>query len=455
MGNCCSQTNSSLHPETYKDHGENMKHNFNGSMESSTHCRRGSETSSHISHETHFSDPYKSMQAFRFSSGRQASYKKFVFLIVGTGESGKTTIMKQMRYLHGKPLSDDEKAFYAVHVRSNIFVAMCQLCNLIDVSELAKDEFEAYEEFIEVYEELRSQVKQKSITGISDNYESSDAEKIEFVNKVTHPEVPRRVNANAVFFMQRWEILNMLWKSDAVQHAWTYDRSKMNVIDSHFSFLNRMEEIAQPEYEITTQDFLLARIITTSPRKECYCMEKEKCQFEFIDVGGQRAHRRTWEKYLHRGNASEVDAILFVAALSDYDQSLSETKSEKDNRMIESLALFKSILEYEGFVDKRIPIMLFLNKKDIFRKKIITSPIYCQSDFKDYRGKDFDDGVNYFMSKFRHEASTIGHKRDIYVQTTTATDTEYMRVVMDSVQKMVLDHNMRVNLGWSISLDES
>jgi len=83
--------------------------------------------------------------------------------------------------------------------------------------------------------------------------------KIEFVNKVTHPEVPRRVNANAVFFMQRWEILNMLWKADAVQHAWTYDRSKMNVIDSHFSFLNRMEEIVQPEYVIMTQDVLLAQ----------------------------------------------------------------------------------------------------------------------------------------------------------------------------------------------------
>ena len=100
-----------------------------------------------------------------------------MFLVVGSGKSGKTTIMKQMRYLHGKPLSDDEKAFYAVHVRRNIFVAMCQLCNVIDASDLEKDELEAYEEFIEVYEELRSQVKQKPITGISDNYESSDAEK--------------------------------------------------------------------------------------------------------------------------------------------------------------------------------------------------------------------------------------------------------------------------------------
>ena len=72
----------------------------------------------------------------------------------------------------------------------------------------------------------------------------------------------------------------MLWKSADVQHAWTYHRSKMNVIDSHFSFLNSMEKIAQLEYVITNY-VLLARIITTSPRKECYCIEKEKCQFEF------------------------------------------------------------------------------------------------------------------------------------------------------------------------------
>ena len=59
------------------------------------------------------------------------------------------------------------------------------------------------------------------------------------------------------------------------------------------------------------------------------------------------------------------------------------------------------------------------------------------------------------MSKFCYEASRLGHKRDIYVQTTSAAGTEHMRDVIDSVQKMVLDHNVRVNLGWSISLDES
>ena len=96
---------------------------------------------------------------------------------------------------------------------------------------------------------------------------------------------------------------------------------------------------------------------------------------------------------------SEVDAILFVAALSDDEKSLSETKSEKDNRMIAALALLKSIVEFEGFVYKRIPIILFLNKKNIFRKKTITNLIYCQSEFKDYRVKDFVDGYNYFMSK--------------------------------------------------------
>ena len=103
---------------------------------------------------------------------------------------------------------------------------------------------------------------------------------------------------------------------------------------------------------------------------------------------------------------------MFVAALSDYDQSPSEMKSEKDNRMIESLALFKSVLKYEGFVEKRIIFMLFLSKKDIFRKKkMISCPIYCQSEFKDNRGKDFDDGVNYYISHFRHEVSTLEHKR--------------------------------------------
>lgn len=43
---------------------------------------------------------------------------------LGTGESGKTTFMKQMRIIHGKGFSEDEKRSYTKLVFQNIFQAM-------------------------------------------------------------------------------------------------------------------------------------------------------------------------------------------------------------------------------------------------------------------------------------------------------------------------------------------
>ncbi len=48
----------------------------------------------------------------------------------------------------------------------------------------------------------------------------------------------------------------------------------------------------------------------------------------FIDVGGQRNERRKW---IHA--FEDVTCVMFVAAISEYDQTLYE--DEKKNRMVE------------------------------------------------------------------------------------------------------------------------
>ena len=48
--------------------------------------------------------------------------KKFKLLLLGAGESGKSTILKQMRLLYGAPWTDDELRKYGVVIRSNAIV---------------------------------------------------------------------------------------------------------------------------------------------------------------------------------------------------------------------------------------------------------------------------------------------------------------------------------------------
>ncbi len=54
------------------------------------------------------------------------------------------------------------------------------------------------------------------------------------------------------------------------------------------------------------------------------------------------------------------------------------------NRMSEALKLFKDIANYNAFVTKGTPVILFLNKKDLFKKKITEVPLnVC---FRNYTG---------------------------------------------------------------------
>ena len=94
-----------------------------------------------------------------------------------------------------------------------------------------------------------------------------------------------------------------------------------------------------------------------------------------FDVGGQRSERKKW---IHCFEA--VTCIIFCVALSEYDQVLLEVNSI--NRMEESLTLFGSIVNSAWFT--RTSIVLFLNKIDIFRKKLLTVPL--ERYYPDYEG---------------------------------------------------------------------
>jgi hypothetical protein len=60
-------------------------------------------------------------------------------------------------------------------------------------------------------------------------------------------------------------------------------------------------------------------------------------------VGGQRSERKKWIHCF-----SDVLLLIFLTAVSEYDQMLAE--DETTNRMEESLGLFRLILNYQWFL---------------------------------------------------------------------------------------------------------
>jgi len=76
----------------------------------------------------------------------------------------------------------------------------------------------------------------------------------------------------------------------------------------------------------------------------------------------------------------DVNAIIFMAAVSAFDQALEEDR--RINRMRDSLELFNTICNHPLF--KNTSIILFLNKIDILKKKL--NKLQLKEYFKEYQG---------------------------------------------------------------------
>ena len=94
-----------------------------------------------------------------------------------------------------------------------------------------------------------------------------------------------------------------------------------------------------------------------------------------VDVGGQRNERKKWIHCFE-----DVTAIIFFADASAYNLTLFE--DERVNRLLEALTLFEEICNCKYF--HATPLILFLNKSDLLKKKI--RKVDIADYFEDYNG---------------------------------------------------------------------
>lgn len=188
--------------------------------------------------------------------------------------------------------------------------------------------------------------------------------------------------------------------------------------DTHDHFLSRALKIAEATYEITNDDVLLVRAPTTQISEIPMTVDGQ--QFRFYDVAGQRMFRKAWIPYFDNSTV-----VLFIASLASYDQKLIE--DERVNRMKDALKLFKFIGNHPLLATSGL--IMFLNKKDLFQKKIQKSKLSVH--FTDYTGDNSEqDASNWIMQKF---AVQLTPDRDPIIHLTTCTDSKAMGVIVSSV----------------------
>jgi guanine nucleotide-binding protein G(o) subunit alpha len=108
------------------------------------------------------------------------------------------------------------------------------------------------------------------------------------------------------------DAMKKLWNDYGVQQC--FNRSnEYQLNDSAKYFLDKLDEIGSPQYLPSTQDILRTRVKTTGIVEINFTFKD--LNFRVFDVGGQRSERKKWIHCFE-----DVTAIIFIVALSEYDQ---------------------------------------------------------------------------------------------------------------------------------------
>jgi len=306
-------------------------------------------------------------------------------LLLGAGESGKSTIAKQMKIIHLDGFKEEERLSYKSIIYNNIIACMKALVNASRDLGIAISD---------------------ANTAAANRLADAD---INYFSGAITEEMKNDIKA--------------LWADAGIKK--TYERqNEFQLNDSAAYYFQNIDRIAQDNYVPTEQDVLRSRAKTTGIIETEFTLEKTK--FKMVDVGGQRSERKKWMHCFQ-----EVTAVIFCVALSEYDLKLYE--DDQTNRMHESLKLFKEICNSKWFQDTAM--ILFLNKRDIFAEKI--KKIDLKVTFDDYNGGcDYDNATAFIKDKFL--AQNEQPKKHIYTHITCATDTDNVQVVFNAVKDVIL-----------------
>ncbi|KAI0762527.1 heterotrimeric G protein alpha subunit 4 [Fomes fomentarius] len=311
--------------------------------------------------------------------------KQVKVLLLGSGDSGKSTILKQMRLIHRVPFSTQEIESYRQLVFNNLTHGLKYVIDAMEDMEL---------EVLDDHRDLVTMVE-----------EASD------------------IKDGEPFPEDYLTVLKQLWEDPNVQAAYARGNEAALPENLNYYFAD-LDRLFEPSYVPNEQDIVHARARTIGITETVFTLRDH--DMLMVDVGGQKSERRKWIHCFQ-----DVTSILFLVSLSGYDQCLVEDKDA--NQMQDAMTIWDSICHSQWF--KQTSIILFLNKNDLFEKKVVNSDI--KNFFPDYDGEasDAKAGREYFKKRFARLAQKANAKeREIYIHVTTATDTAMLRVVMAAVE---------------------
>ena len=175
-------------------------------------------------------------------------------LMLGAGESGKSTIVKQMRIIHGAGYSESERRNFRSIVHLNAIDGLDAILQAREKLQINFNDDSALR-FVQKFDDLKKMGHKSGIT-----YELG-------------------------------HLMMILWEDKAIKKCFARS-SEYQLSDSAGYFLDNLPKLCQLDYIPTQHDILQARVQTTGVLE--YRFFYRNFQFLMVDVGGQKSQRKKW-----------------------------------------------------------------------------------------------------------------------------------------------------------------
>ncbi|KAF8211942.1 G-protein alpha subunit [Mycena galopus ATCC 62051] len=319
--------------------------------------------------------------------------KECKILLLGLSEAGKSTVMKQMKILYQGGFNTDELLAFRSTVHKN-----------------AIDSAQA------VVHALRT-------CGLEDSLAES------------HRHLPGAIleaDPEGPLSEETADAIEVLWRDPVVVRLLddSQYQTSFYLMDSAAYFIGAIQRLVQPGYTPTDADVLRARVQSTSITETRFNMGS--LSVHMFDIGGQRSERRKWIHCFEN-----VTSIIFCASLNEYAPTAPAVPLSGPSRMLESLVLFESVINSRWFL--RTSVILFLNKTDVFRRKLDKVPL--ERYFPEYTGgPDSGKAAKYIQWCFAEKNRA---RLSLYPHFTQATDTKGMQHVFADLKETVLQSALK------------
>ncbi|KAJ3384466.1 hypothetical protein HDU92_003576 [Lobulomyces angularis] len=322
-------------------------------------------------------------------------------LILGSSDAGKSTLIRGMRIKYVKNFTLEEKEYFKLIIHKNIIDTLKKL--------------------------IKYYIKNCNLK-----------------NNGTDQKVQLQLSTNASVNMEDFYLYLNLFKShdfkcrlsseikNAVQVTWNNEIIKkiffnktqcgINIQDTTIYYFNDLQRLLDEKFSPTELDVLYLKNATKTVTETV--IHTRTMNIKLFDVGGQKRLRNSWTPFF-----DDVSMILFVVALSSYNQMMKEDPTV--NRLNDSFTLFESLANNKLL--RGCKFILLLNKIDLLAEKLKLIPL--KTYFNDYEGgADTKLAKNYFRKKFLEKSKGREIKHILFI---TATELSAMKRITGNLVKVI------------------